>query len=214
MSIINDFLAGNPWSIYVIAFVGPFVQEDVAILGAAMTAAAGKSSTPGVLLATWIGVIVSDGWKYAAGRLAHRIPWAARLAARPAVIAARQKVLTRVGIALVIARFVPGTRIPLNVACGLFRVPVMRYLPFMAFSAALYIGIAWAIFEMLGKVAGEQVRAAMPFVVIPIVLAMVLIAVIRARKKNPKVVVDDPQRLVETVTAPPPPDKAESGNVR
>lgn len=185
MNAIAEFLAGNPWSIYVIAFIGPFVQEDVAVLGAALTATSGQETGPGLLFATWVGVICSDGWKYAAGRLAHRIPWAARMAAKPAVVSAREKVLNRVGIALIIARFVPGTRIPLNIACGVFRVPMMRYFPFMMISAALYIGIAVAIFATLGAVVGEQVRAMLPFVVIPVVLIMVLLAVMRAKRKTP-----------------------------
>lgn len=183
MSDLAEFFANNPWSAHLLAFIGPFVQEDVAILTAATSAAAGGDLM--LLVSTWIGVIISDGWKYWAGRLAHRIPWAAKLAAKPGVTAASEQVHKRLGMALIVARFVPGTRIPLNVACGLFRVPFVKFLPLISLSAALYIGIAYGLFAALGAIVGEQVRAAIPFVVVPVVVILVGVALWRGSRRKP-----------------------------
>lgn len=175
MTDIAAWFAQYPWSIYVIAMLLPFVQEDAAVIGAATTASTGQGEPAGVLAATWAGLIVSDGWKYWAGRLANRHPWAGRFAAGPRVSAARDQVVARLGMALIAARFVPGTRIPLYVACGLFGAPFAKFLPLIMLSAALYLGLASAIFVTLGAALGDQVRAAMPFVVVPLVIVVVAV---------------------------------------
>lgn len=182
---IADFFSSNLWSVYLIAMVMPFVQEDTAVIGAASSAAAAQGQSAFLLLATWAGLVVSDGWKYWAGRLAHKIPMAARFTADPRVIAAREKVLTRLGVALIVSRFVPGTRIPLNVACGLFRVSFVRFILLIMLSAALYLGAAFAVFSTLGVIVGEQVRSAIPFVVVPLVLIMVAFAWTRKPARDP-----------------------------
>ena len=184
MTWITGFFSSNSWSVYVIAMIMPFVQEDTAVIGAASSAAA-QGQSAFLLLATWAGLVVSDGWKYWAGRLAHKIPMAAKFTADPRVIAAREKVLMRLGFALIVARFVPGTRIPLNVACGLFRVPFIRFILLIMLSAALYLGVAFAVFSMLGAIVGEQVRSAIPFVVVPLVLIMVAFAWTRKPARDP-----------------------------
>ena len=183
MSWITDFFADNPWTVYLLAMIGPFVQEDTAVIGAASSAAARHANPALLLIATWAGLVVSDGWKYWAGRLAYRLPWAARFAADPRVLAAHDKVIGRLGIALIVARFVPGTRIPLNVACGLFRVSFVRFISLIMLSAALYLGLAFAVFTALGAVVGEQVRSAIPLVVVPVVL--ILVAILWTRKPKP-----------------------------
>lgn len=167
-----------------LAALGPFVQEDVAVVGAASAAAAGHSGTIGLLLSTWIGLTVSDGWKYWAGRLAHKIPAAARMVESPRVRAAKEQVLKRLATTIIVARFVPGTRIPLNVACGLFHVPFAKYLALIMFSGAVYIGITYALFSILGDIVGEQVRSFLPFIIIPIVLVMVGYFVWRNRRQG------------------------------
>jgi membrane protein DedA with SNARE-associated domain len=169
---LADLFADHPWSLYLLAFIGPFVQEDAAVIGAATSAATGQGDAAGVFAATWIGVIISDGWKYWAGRLAHRWPWAAKMAANPRVVDAREKVMRRLGITLIVARFVPGTRIPLNVACGVFRVPFMTYLVIISVSAAMYLGVAYAVVYMLGAALGEQLTVIMPAVVIALVVGI------------------------------------------
>lgn len=183
---LAEFFANNPWSAYVLAAIGPFVQEDVAIVGAASAAATGSNQTVGLLLATWIGLIVSDGWKYWAGRLANKIPAAARMAQGPRVQAAKDRVLRHLAVTIIVARFVPGTRIPLNVACGVFHAPFPKYIALIMFSGAIYIGLTYALFVMLGEIVGEQVRESLPFIVLPIVIAVIVLVLWRSRQQQPQ----------------------------
>ncbi len=167
-----DLISNHAWAVYGIAILLPFVQEDAAVIGAASAAATGHGDAAGLFAATLFGLILSDAWKYWAGRFAHAHPGTAKLASDPRVIAARERVVNRLGVALMIARFVPGTRIPLYVACGLFKAPFPRFLIIIIFSGALYLAVAFIVFATLGAALGEQVRTALPVVVVVVILGV------------------------------------------
>lgn len=158
----------SPWAIYVAAFVGPFVQEDAAILGAATAAVSMGLKSAGLFFAVLTGLVVSDTWKYWAGRLAHRSRRASRWVADARVQAARERVLQRLGLTLLVARFVPGTRIPLYLACGVFKAPFWRFLIYITCSATLYVALAFMLFHSVDAMMSERLRLAAPFVAIAI----------------------------------------------
>jgi membrane protein DedA with SNARE-associated domain len=127
-----------------------------------------------------LGIILSDVWKYWLGRSAHFISWTRRLAQRSDVAAAKERVLRHLGVALLIARFVPGTRIPIFVAAGFFRAPFHRTAAIIVLSAALYAGVIFAVFHALGAAMGEQARRTLPIAALTIVAAILAIQFIRA----------------------------------
>ena len=172
---VADLLLNHAWAVYGIAILLPFVQEDAAVIGAASAAATGHGDAAGLFAATLFGLILSDTWKYWAGRFAHAHPGTAKLATDPRVLAARERVVNRLGVALIIARFVPGTRIPLYVACGLFKAPFPRFFITIIFSGALYLAIAFIAFATLGATLGEQIRTAILVVVVVAILAVLAV---------------------------------------
>lgn len=158
----------SPWAIYIAAFIGPFVQEDAAILGTATAAVSMDLKSAGLFFAVLSGLIVSDTWKYWAGRLAHRSQRASKWVADPRVQAARERVLRRLGLTLLVARFVPGTRIPLYLACGVFKAPFWRFLIYITCSATLYVSLAFTLFRSVDAMMSERLRIAAPVVAIAI----------------------------------------------
>lgn len=172
---VAELFANHAWAVYGIAILLPFVQEDAAVIGAASAAATGHGDAAGLFVATLFGLILSDTWKYWAGRFAHAHRGTAKLAADPRVIAARDRVVNRLGVALMVARFVPGTRIPLYVACGLFKAPFPRFFVTIIFSGALYLAIAFIAFATLGAALGEKVRTAIPVAVVVVILGVLAI---------------------------------------
>ena len=107
MNGFAEFFARNDWATLGLVFAGPFVQEDAAVIGAATAAMSGHTNPAHVFVAALLGLIASDTWKYWLGRAAQAHPWAAKYIADPRVAGARNKVLDRTGIALLVARFVP-----------------------------------------------------------------------------------------------------------
>ena len=177
---LTEFTMAHPWAMYAVSVLLPFVQEDAAVFAAAAASITGHGDARELFLATLLGLTLSDTWKYWAGRLAHAHPSLAKMVADPRVAAARERVLNRLSVTLLIARFVPGTRIPLYVACGVFHAPFLRFFITIVLSATLYIGLAFAIFASLGVRLGEQVRGYIPIIVVTILVTMVAVGWIRA----------------------------------
>jgi membrane protein DedA with SNARE-associated domain len=87
------------------------------------------------------------------------------------------------GRAIVLARQVPGGRVPTSVVAGLFRVPVPFFLAYTAIGT-----IAWAgTFLLLGARFGDQilgwVRADTPWVVLGLLAVVALVLVVRLSRR-------------------------------
>jgi membrane protein DedA with SNARE-associated domain len=145
--------------IYLTAFIGPFVQEDAAILGAVTAFLHPETnkmaSGPLILLAMFCGLVISDLWKYWIGYAGRTQGWAQAMARKPAVGAVGDKIVAHPGKTLLLARFIPGTRIPAYIAAGFFGVSFGRFAFWIVVSAGAYVGVAWAVLRSVGEVAGK-----------------------------------------------------------
>ncbi|MEO0881593.1 MAG: VTT domain-containing protein [Pseudomonadota bacterium] len=181
MDWLNELLVAYPWGVYLFVALAPFIQEDTAIISAAAASIAGAGETSVLFACLLVGLSASDLWKYWLGRAAHYNEWGRKAASKPAVQAAKEKVINRLGLSLVTARFVPGTRIPLYIACGFFHAPFPRVAFFVIGSAIVYAGIAFGLFHLLGEMAGERIEKYAPVVAILIVVCVIGFLVIKAR---------------------------------
>ena len=202
MDWLTDFFAAYPWGIYAIVAITPFIQEDTAIISAAAASAAGAGSTEILFVTLIIGLSISDLWKYWLGRAAHTNAWGRKFAERPAVQNARDKVVRRLGLSLITARFVPGTRIPLYIACGFFRAPFLKVAVFVITSAILYALIAFSLFHMLGEMAGERIHQYAPIVAITVVVLVISYLVTKARFQA-RTAANSPDKKTSTPIVPP-----------
>ena len=173
MNWVDIFEHAREW-IYPLILIAPFIQEDTAVVGAAT-----YSMTPGANL--WlcfiflvIGITASDLWKYWIGRAAHVFNWTRRQAERPGVLAARNRVHDNLLTTLLIARFLPGTRIPLFIAAGFFKAPLKPVAVIITISAVAYGAVVFAIFVALGRILGEQAQRTIPFVALGVVVMIML----------------------------------------
>ncbi|MBI3437451.1 MAG: hypothetical protein HY054_02140 [Proteobacteria bacterium] len=168
-----------PWGVYLLIVIAPFIQEDTAVVGAATASISGADPFACYFLLV-LGITGSDLFKYWIGRASHVLAWTRRMTQRPDVLAARERVLRRLGLTLIIARFVPGTRIPLFVASGLFHAPFARVATYVIATAFLYAGVIFAAFHALGAALGEQARRTLPFVALGIVVVVMAAQFIRS----------------------------------
>jgi membrane protein DedA with SNARE-associated domain len=161
--------------IYLAAFIAPFVQEDAAIL-AAVTAfllpeTSNMASGSVILIATTTGLVISDLWKYWIGFAGKTQKWAQAMAKNPAVGAVGTRLVDNLGKTLMLARFIPGTRIPAYIAAGFFGVGFGRFAIWIMISALAYVAVAGALLRTVGMVAGKtgQLYVAAGIVVILII---------------------------------------------
>ncbi len=188
MSSIDAALQAYPWGIYLIVFLGPFVQEDTAVIGAASASVMGVGDPVLLFISLLVGLSASDLWKYWAGRAARTHRWAERFAQKDGVQSARNKVLKRLAHTLMAVRFIPGTRIPTYVAAGFFKAPFGPFALWVVLSGTLYGVLIFALFHALGEVGGEKVKAIMPPIALGLVISIILIQFVRARLRKKEVV--------------------------
>ena len=180
--LAQAFMTENIWVVYLSLFLGPFIQEDAAVLGAASLAAAGMTGSPAlILLVIWAGLSASDLWKYWIGAAARSQSWAARFAEGRRVKAAGVLVNRELGKTLFAARFLPGTRIALYIAAGYFKAPFDRFAFFIVASAAFLIISLFSVLKVLGDLLGEQAVLVVSAAVLTALLSYLAYGLIRAR---------------------------------
>jgi membrane protein DedA with SNARE-associated domain len=107
--------------------LGTLVSEDLACIAAGMLVHRGEIGAPAAIIACASGIWAGDVGLWGAGRLAGRVtrPW-------PRIVrwteAGRDDELRawlerHAGRAIIVSRFLPGTRLPLYVAAGLMNMP-------------------------------------------------------------------------------------------
>ena len=161
-----DSLFSSHWFPYLCALIGPFIQEDAAVLGAASASVSGIGSPMGMFIAITIGLTVSDLWKYWLGRAAISQSWAKKHAESPRILKAKDSIVHNLGKSIMVARFIPGTRIPLYIAAGFFQASFLKFTAFIFLSALIYIAIAFGLFHILGEVAGQEAKKYLPIVAV------------------------------------------------
>jgi membrane protein DedA with SNARE-associated domain len=173
------------WLFYISAFVGPFVQEDAAILGAttAFLHPDTRIMANGTLVlgAMFAGLVISDLWKYWLGFGARKHGWTHKIRQQDGVIAIGNKILAHPGKTLLFARFVPGTRIPAYLAAGFFGVPFRVFAFWVVASGAAYVGVAIAVLSSVGAVAGKNGQL---FVAVGLVCTLFIFGLTQMRKRE------------------------------
>ena len=146
------------WLLYLGIFLGPFVQEDAAVIAAASLSAADSIHFPvifGVILA---GLFLSDIWKYWIGRAAHTSSRARAYAEREHIVDFSDKVKRNLIVTLLTARFLPLARIPVYVACGYFKVNYAKFCAVIFATALLYCAVIFGICHALGELFGDRIE--------------------------------------------------------
>jgi len=146
------------WAKWVWFLLGPFVQEDLAILSTASFATGPGQKKWTIFGVLWIGVILSDLWKYYIGWFILKHPKARDARELQRIQALEQDVKKRLGLTLMSVRFVPLARIPTYAACGYFGVRYWRYAFWIAAASFAYIALAFLILDLFGAMFVEQYR--------------------------------------------------------
>lgn len=178
---MEDLLHTQTWVIYLCAFVGPFVQEDLAVIGAVSAILHQMGNPLGVFVSISIGLMLSDMWKYWLGRAAITRAWARKYSEKPSIHAAREKLDNNMFKTIFISRFLPGARIPLYIAAGFFKIPFSKFALSIVLTALFYIGFIYTIFFALGEIAGEPLKTYLP---IASLSAVVIYLIVNKVKKQ------------------------------
>ena len=182
MDILPDSMALR----YLTIFIGPFFQEDAAVIYAATLSVTKMVKTGPAFLIIWLGLFFSDIWKYWIGWAAIRNERAREFTEKKHVAEFKNKVRSHVFTTLMTARFIPFTRIPAYIACGLFGVNYIKYCVLIAFTAFLYVCVVFSAFHALGSILGEQLMWIMPIAAICVLGIYIAYLLIKNRASKPE----------------------------
>ena len=182
-----DFVPeGSMWLLYLGLFIGPFVQEDAAVIGAASLSVSESNHWISIFAFVLAGLIASDSWKYWLGWAAKHHKWAKKYAERDSVMKMKAAVRGNIVKTLLAVRFIPLARVPTYLAAGFFDVPYLKYWLSIAASAILYTTVIFTGFHLLGEVMGERLKDYTPFIAMGIagtLITSILVSIFKNRRK-------------------------------
>ncbi len=133
-------------------FLGTFVLEDVATVGAGLLLATGAISWPVAFGACFPGIWLGDAGLYALARFGGR-PWFehSRLSRFTEKVSRSEQWFTARGTGiLVFSRLVPGARLPTYLAAGFLRLPLPRFLAVTGLASLLWTVAILLLTQSLG----------------------------------------------------------------
>lgn len=174
------------WYLYLGIFVGPFVQEDAAVLAAATLSASDPRHFPTVFFVILFGLFVSDIWKYWIGYSAHASERARKWAENDKVMSMGDRVQRHAMTTLLTARFLPLARIPAYVACGYFKMNYFKFCAIILFTALLYCIVIFGTIHLLGEAFGDRMEVILGGIAGTVILSLVAVLGIRGwlRKRS------------------------------
>src|SRR5436190_9133123 len=134
-------------------FLLTFAYEDGATLLAASLAATGRMDIRIGFLSAFLGIWAGDIGLYVMGStigervVQHR--WTRRFVSGNAFAKAQSWFARRGTLAIVMSRFVPGSRLPLYVAAGALKLPARRFSSVTGICAAVWVGAIFVAFRIV-----------------------------------------------------------------
>jgi membrane protein DedA with SNARE-associated domain len=131
-----------------------FASEDAATISSALSIFGGPLSWPLGFASCFAGIWVGDLGLYSLARFVGKPILESRWLKRfvdPAAISRCERAFTRnSSAALLISRFIPGTRLPTYLAAGFFAMPVRRFALITATAAFVWISAVFGLAKLLG----------------------------------------------------------------
>ena len=134
-------------------FLGTFILEDVAAVGAGLLLATGDISWPAAFIACFLGIWMGDAGLYALARYAGR-GWFERSSLRrfASKVSNSERWFAQRGTPILIfSRLVPGARLPTYLAAGFLRVPLPRFLVLTGIASCLWTVAVLFLAETFGE---------------------------------------------------------------
>ena len=163
------------WYLYLGIFIGPFVQEDAAVIAAATLCASDPQHFPVIFFVILTGLFFSDIWKYWIGYSAHASERARKWAEKDNVMAMGERVKAHAFMTLLTARFLPLARVPAYIACGYFKMNYLKFCAIIFFTALLYCTVIFGAIHLLGEAFGDRMEVILGFFGGAVILTLAII---------------------------------------
>ncbi len=148
--------------------------EDLAIAAGVALAAQGLISWELSIAAVAAGIAIGDLGLYALGLGATRLGWLRRRIGGHRADWAREKLTSRLGSAVLLARAIPGLRLATYTASGFVRVPLLPFVAWVALAVTLWTGGLYLLSAAIGHALAQALGLPLPVAVALPVVALAL----------------------------------------
>lgn len=155
---------GEVWVLFPVIVAATFVSEDLTCIAAGLMAGRGMIALEWAIPACFTGIFIGDGLLFLAGRYGGRpllrFPVLRRIITPESLAAGRILFERRGGIAVIISRFMPGTRLPLYFTAGMMQMNPLRFAAFFALAGLLWTPLLVGSTAWFGAVVAGRIIAA------------------------------------------------------
>ena len=134
----------------VIIFFMSYIHEDAAIIAAAFSTVEFHLPVWLAFVSVYLGIITGDLLIYGLGHLAQKNKWLRSKIIGPKVERLRLWLEGNLVKVLVMCRVTPGLLFPTFVACGWFRIPLIRFASVSIIAGAVYSSIVLTLVILFG----------------------------------------------------------------
>ncbi|PGH57831.1 hypothetical protein CRT60_07585 [Azospirillum palustre] len=134
------------------------LHEDVAIAVGASLVSVGTVSIGVTAITLLCGIVIGDLFIYVLGLLSLRINWIRRRTEGPMLERCRGALQRNLLPTLVTCRLVPGVLFPTYFACGVMRVPFLRFIAITLATAGVHVGLLLTLMTSSLEAAAIQVQ--------------------------------------------------------
>ena len=143
--------AERPWIMAVMIILATYILEDAAIISAALISADGLISPELAFLSLFLGIFSGDAGLYAIGHGLSRWPWLAKRLNTEKINKAGKWLKKRMVRTILMVRLIPGLRLPSYIACGVFRLPLGTFIPWVFVASLLWTSLIFLVFFVFGS---------------------------------------------------------------
>lgn len=147
----------NPWMLALLLLALTFILEDSATTSGALLASQGYISIELALVTVVIGIILGDLGLYGLGYAAQRWEWAKKILEKKGANNTHDFIEHRMVMLIIIARFIPGMRLPSYSAMGFLGVSFKKFAFTVFFAVGTWTAILFTAFYHLGNVVMDMV---------------------------------------------------------
>jgi membrane protein DedA with SNARE-associated domain len=167
--------AGDPWIVAVLLSGATFILEDPATVGGAILSSEGVIHPMGALAALYVGIVLGDLGLYGLGWLGARNRRVQHFLEHKRVAKAGAWMGERLIGTIVTSRFIPGMRLPVYTACGLFGLSFKRFVLTVLVAVAVWTTVLFYAIYYFGVAVMEDLGAWRWAVAAGLVIAIILL---------------------------------------
>lgn len=141
--------ASDPWLLVPLIVAATFVLEDLATVTVAVLASHMVIDAEVALASAVVGTALGDIALYAAARWARGVPFVSAWLARPGLTRMLDWVRRHALAMVIVARFVPGLRLPIFAGAGAVRMPLVPFIAAIIVSTLIWTpGLYWSATQL------------------------------------------------------------------